>query len=462
MTQKKFYDIHFHSMDLSHANITAFLSRFLNDNGDIIPEEKIETILKDVLPIWKKLFLPLVPNRTIAKKIYKGVEDFIDEKKLDDKLSKARNLLTFMESAIKYDFLIIEHFLKKDQTVGENNELKIGSQTFSKIVLCPLIMDFGYKNINNPDIYYNIPPQKPITAQIRDLLKAIETYYRYDLTIREKNGQIKFDVQETDTPREKRLFEIYPFMGINTSNYDYDKIKEMLDKYFGHFSSNDSPEKRQQMLFDKMGRFDGDLDNEEDCKNIFAGIKLYPPLGFNPLPDACPHCQNDNEDCKCEKAKVKLLYRVCTEKNIPITTHCSTGGFTADDHAKDNTCPGTKWAGALQLYPDLKVNFAHFGSNNPEWEKEIIENIIQSENVYADFSYLGKDKKYYTKLSMTIKKHDPKLTERIIFGSDFMINLLEMKSYNEYLGYYIETGNLTDELKTKFANENSERFLFGH
>ena len=116
-------------------------------------------------------------------------------------------------------------------------------------------------------------------------------------------------------------------MGINTSNYDYDKIKEMLDKYFGHFSSNDSPEKRQQMLFDKMGRFDGDLDNEEDCKNIFAALSYIPRLDLILFPMHVHAARTTMKIVNAKGAKVKLLYRVVYEKNIPITTHCSTGRF---------------------------------------------------------------------------------------------------------------------------------------
>ncbi|GAH83662.1 unnamed protein product, partial [marine sediment metagenome] len=40
METKKFYDIHYHAMDLSHANLTAFITRILVDKN--IDIEKLE------------------------------------------------------------------------------------------------------------------------------------------------------------------------------------------------------------------------------------------------------------------------------------------------------------------------------------------------------------------------------------------------------------------------------------
>ncbi|GAH85893.1 unnamed protein product, partial [marine sediment metagenome] len=205
--------------------------------------------------------------------------------------NKIRNLLSFMESSINFDFLIIEYFLKtKAPVVSANNEITIDDTTYNKIVLCPLIMDFGYKNIDNKNIFYNVPPQKPVTSQIIDLFKAIETYYNNEIAIKKENKRNKFDVKEVKIDKSEKLFEIYPFMGINPDNYKYTRIEEMLNKYFSDFSKKDTKQERQRKLYEKMGNFNGDLDDEKNCKNIFAGIKLYPPLGINPWPKGCSEC----------------------------------------------------------------------------------------------------------------------------------------------------------------------------
>ena len=168
METNKFYDIHFHAMDLSHANLTAFTTRILNDKN--IDLEKLEKrgivwyfilyIVKNIpVKLWKGIInLP----KTIIDKI-KSI--FKNKQKAQVSINKIRNLLSFMESSIKYDFLIVEHFLKnKTPIVSVNNEFEINDITYNKIVLCPLIMDFGYKNIDNKNIF--------ITSRRKNLLQA--------------------------------------------------------------------------------------------------------------------------------------------------------------------------------------------------------------------------------------------------------------------------------------------------
>ncbi len=455
MEAQKFYDIHFHEMDLSHANITAFLNRFINEKNVFLNPGLIKNKLKENLPRWKMLFLPFISYKLLSNTIFAGIEKYLTEDEFVGKTNKIRNLLSFMESSIQYDFLIVDYFLKNNDPIlaSKENHFQMGTLAFDKIVLCPLIMDFGYKNINNPNIFYNIPPQKPITSQILDLFNAIGTYYRNEISTWEENGIIKFNIRPIERNDDQKLFEIYPFMGMNTKNYSYDDIKGMLEKYFGEFSKDDTLEARKGKLKSKMGQFKGNLDDAADCKNIFAGIKLYPPLGFEPWP-ADPG----------EKKKVELLYSVCVEKNIPVTTHCSTGGFVVEDHSKDNTDPGKQWAEVLKNYSELKINFAHFGSGDNSWQQTIIDHILGvKSNVYTDFSCNTKSDEYYQKLSQTIKQsgHPEKLSDRILFGSDFMINLIWLKSYNEYIQCFGETKHIQDEMKFKFANTNAENFLFG-
>jgi hypothetical protein len=79
---------------------------------------------------------------------------------------------------------------------------------------------------------------------------------------------------------------------------------------------NDNPSSRKQKLLQKMGTLHLDITEipekkgvpkvteKKDFNYIFAGIKLYPPLGYDPWP-----AKNE------EREKVKLLYHKCLEKN---------------------------------------------------------------------------------------------------------------------------------------------------
>lgn len=325
MSEAKFYDAHCHFMNLSHPNFLAFLQR-LN------------------LPLLM-LFGPFLLQRNY---------------------NKIKNLLSVMENDLGTLFLIMERFLLEDEGLWENGILKIGGNLYSKIVLTPLMMDFGYKGRTDPGIYYNFPSQKPIAEQVCDLFNGIRKY-----TKESKN----------------RLFEIYPFLGLNTQNYplddetgakviqrpDLEKLNDPLRQkvkyniatgkltFYGKMLKkeqqalemlfdNDQDKHAVKLLFDKsqkiktrttlrklldkyfadyhalpeelaakMGKFTGNIDRM-GC-NFFAGIKVYPPLGFDPWPEDDPE----------ELAKVKLLYEYCSAKRIPVTSHCNSGGFVVTD-----------------------------------------------------------------------------------------------------------------------------------
>lgn len=471
MSEAKFYDAHCHIMNLSHPNLMAFIQRL---NLPLI------MLLAPVLP-----FL-----------LYRNY-------------NKIKNLLAVMENDPGTLFLIMERFLLEDEGLWENGSLKIGGNLYSKMVLTPLMMDFGYKGRTDPGIYYNLPSQKPIAEQVCDLFNGIRKYTKES---------------------KHRLFEIYPFLGLNTRNYpladetservirrpnfellndtvrqkvkfnvttgkltfygrmlkqeeqaleklfdeDRDKhsvrllfdksqkiktrttLRKLLDKYFADYHA--LPEE----LAAKMGKFTGNIDRMGG--NFFAGIKVYPPLGFDPWPEEDPG----------ELAKVKLLYEYCSAKRIPITAHCNSGGFVVLDrkYSRELTGPD-KWERVLEDYPELILNLAHFGKENMKfllfpaerWTRKIIKLIAKYDNLYTDFSFNGLDKEYYRDLRRHLDRGPAglreKLKRRILFGTDFMINLTGVESYNEYLRIFAESPYFSDEDKHKFCGVNPERFLFG-
>jgi predicted TIM-barrel fold metal-dependent hydrolase len=213
-------------------------------------------------------------------------------------------------------------------------------------------------------------------------------------------------------------------------------------------------------LHTNMGAFDGAIENVGS--NVFAGIKLYPPMGFDPWPDGID-----------EKMKnVEALYNLCEEKKIPITAHCSDGGFAVADNATDYTNP-EKWRQVLVRHPGLKLNLAHFGKqgnvmgfiHRHEWRETVVDLILSHDDVYTDISCLAFDEDFYDDFSEFLGQFElekrVKLTERILFGSDFMINLLWANSYNEYLDVFVKTDWINATEKFHFCNENPLRFLFG-
>lgn len=403
---KNFYDIHFHAFNLSHPNILAFISR-LN---------------------WRLLFMTTpvsAPVMTI----------FGWDKKI-------KNLLTMLENDLGNYFLVLEYYLRQSPFI-RGNYIGHGSETlwqsqYHKMVICPLIMDFGYKNILS-NSFYRVPAQKPIVEQTSDLMAGIGFYNRNTLHVISDGENKPLKTSYEPAAKADKLLEIYPFLGLNTVNYTFKSIVSVLDEYFADYDG------QHKTLYENMGSRAG-----------FAGIKVYPPLGFNPWPDS-----------GAERDKVEYLYDYCTKKQIPITTHCSDGGFAVCDEAQEYTDPA-KWHQVLRRFPDLKINFAHLGKQGKKkfmlfsqsaWADKVLELIAQYPNAYADFSCTAFDDKFYRDLARLIKDK-PDILKKLLFGSDFMINLLWCDSYNDYLETFFRTDQISCQDKAALCTFNPEKFLW--
>jgi predicted TIM-barrel fold metal-dependent hydrolase len=201
-----------------------------------------------------------------------------------------------------------------------------------------------------------------------------------------------------------------------------------------------------------MGTFNGKMyeTDESIYKDIFAGIKVYPQLGFDPFPDT-----------EEEFEKVDFLYQYCISKRIPIMSHCSDGGFKVGNF-NTYTSPTGKWAKVLERYPNLTLCFAHFGNQSngcTDWQKAIIAHTAKP-NVYTDISCNNATQAYYNQLGKLVQTNQM-LQHKLLFGSDFSINMFASKvnSYNQYLKAYIESAHLG--FKPELQEYNPEAYLFG-
>jgi len=285
-----------------------------------------------------------------------------------------------------------------------------------------------------------------------DVFSAVTYYHRFVFKDRHEKGfpHLKPGKQG----KTKRMFEIYPFIGINTLNYEYDEIKELLDKYFKDYKGN------RDDLFANNPKFNGDIDRM--TSNYAAGIKLYPPLDFDPWPD-------DQQ----EKDKVTLLYGYCEKKSIPITAHGGEGGFNVLSKRKVRKLASvSKWKSVLTAYPNLKLNIAHFPVNekrflifpNKKRLNEVLELLANPEfkNLYMDFSCRATNSSYYKALKKLIDQSPLKdvIRRRILFGTDFSVHLMSVPSYNSYYGLFGNDSSLSAEEKELVCSLNPERFLF--
>ncbi len=466
MEEKTFFDAHLHAFNLSHPTLSAFILRVLRDLPKGIFRRHalrcpllvlslvllVAVVLLPVVAVLLALVAVLLVPVYAVPSLRTRVESAIRRIGLKLKRSVGRivNLLFVMENDIGSMFLLLENCLRDPESpLLRDDGLHVGGARYTRIVLTPLMMDFGYRHKTPPGkkpkrwLRYDVLGDRPIVEQVVDLFRGIRDYARTESSpaLAEKYPALG--------PKTRRAFEIYPFLGLNPANYTKGRIADLLGKYFGEYTG------RREDFRARLGKFDGDI--EGMGSHFFAGIKVYPPLGFDPWPEG-------DEDAM---DKVKLLYATCSEKGIPLTTHGGSGGFVAVDRKDlEKITAVRKWAAVLGHYPDLKVNLAHFppGKGDEDRRDQTVELVLKYENVYVDLSCRATSEKYYRELRKMLDgllaEDVEKLRSRILFGTDFAVNLMWIDSYNGYLGLFSRTMALTQEEKHAFCSVNPERFLF--
>lgn len=454
MDKRTFFDMHLHAFNLSHPSFSVFVRRLLRE----LPQGLLSwrrlwrlpaVILVGLmlLALWMAFVVVycLPPARRVARSLIHAL--FGGLKRMAGRLM---NLLFVMENDIGSMFLLVENCLRDPEApLLRSDGLHVGGERYGKVVLTPLMMDFGYKDKTPPGkkpkrwLRYDVPAERPIVEQVEDLFRGIREYVRT-----ESNAKVaeRYPALRPETPR---VFEIYPFLGLNPANYTMERIEGLLAKYFGAYTG------RREDFRARLGEFDGDI--ERMGSHFFAGIKVYPPLGFDPWPEG------DEE----AMGKVKLLYATCSEKGIPLTSHGGGGGFVAVRREVLKAITDVaKWAAVLQHYPDLTVNLAHFppGKGDEARRDQTVELALKCENVYVDISCRATSEKYYRELRKLLdglsEADARKLKSRILFGTDFAVNLMWIDSYNHYLRLFSETWALSPEEKEAMCSTNPERFLF--
>ncbi len=286
---------------------------------------------------------------------------------------------------------------------------------------------------------------------------------------------------------------------------NYNSVPRMLYKYFSNYNKNNTYSTYAKS-YNKHYKNKSNVSDIEKLGNFyFSGIKVYPPLGFIPWPennydsfkieiDISNYDNNTIKQIKknlshenysdkkiitlIEQEKAEYLYTFAEEKGIPLTTHSATGGFHVSKYYKKVTDPDC-FIPVLEKYSQLKINFAHIGGEVTfgELQKKIFKLMFTYDHVYTDFSYDCFTDKDYTTLMNTLEKAQTmaenkdniSLYDKVLFGTDFMINLLRTSSYYHYLNTFFNykptdaenEKHLNTQLKNKFISENPESFIFG-
>jgi predicted TIM-barrel fold metal-dependent hydrolase len=405
-----FIDAHCHVFGLSHPDFLGYM--------EWLRHRRLEAIYSQVSS----------PNFVLASLVSKGGERF-------------RNFLAVLEREGDEILELVEDDLlgrfarpgDPDPLVQEGR-LKVGGLEFSRILVVPLVIDFGRREDFPTENYYDRQPQKHVEHQVDDLLEGIAAYRR---------------------SRPGGLLEIRPFLGVNTACHGMHDLRSMLESAFHGWKPGEEASTRG--FASMAGWSSGDPTDA-----AFAGVKLYPPLGFDPWPTEGQ-----------ERDKADFLFGFCAQRGIPIVTHCDDQGLRSVPLEEAWTIGSPdRWKEPLARHPDLRVNFAHFGMRyanqigeapQRSWSRTIIAFMHEYPGVYADISFNGSEPGYYRQLQELLESEDrggTPIADRLLFGTDFPMSLLKSRSYTDYLRDFSASG-LPDELKLRLCSTNPMRFLFG-
>ena len=428
------FDVHMHIIPLQHACLSSFVERTRARGG-------------------QEVFALASAKDYIAKGVLSGKGDVF-------------NLLNAMERTPADEIALYEDDLCgafDDGTLApvlDESGVHIDGDgkclSYEYLVLCPQIMDF------NADV--------PLSGRYKDAP-------RHDLF--QQAAQILDGIAEYKQTHPKSRVIVRPFIGINPLLYEPDFIRRFLETCFGK-KSGWNP-RREKVLADwklvgsrRAGQFD---ETHLPYKNAFAGIKLYPPMGFDPYPDDA-----------AQREKTEILFSFCEEHGVPLVTHCDDQGFrtvSLEDSFK-YTSP-ERWERVLASHPRLYVDFAHFGQQyykglGPDkerslpqklldmmtgsvasWHEQILRLMDTYPHVYSDFSFSGTKTDCWKWLRQVLDDSSGearcRYAHRLLFGTDWPLCLTKISGALEYWRAFAD-GPLSAEQCHLMLSENPQNFLF--
>lgn len=409
-----FFDPHCHVMTLQHPNLVSFINSIDSSLPDFIRSGALS-------PSY------ILTGRNLN---------------VSNMFSSLMNTLRAFDGPIARIFALMEDdlagvYTHRNPTLPypkepffRDGKFHFRGMEFDRVGLCPLLMDFSILESENQKMYYTRTGENKITEYAEETVQGIEEYY---------------------AQRPNHLFDIFPLLGINPKAHTLQDIEHLLDTY---------------------EVTDHAIVREEHTRKRFFGVKFYPPLGF----DAWP---KDKE----ERKKVEAIYTFCTTYDLPIITHCDDQGFRTypTKYSWEWTSPN-HYIPALEQYPELRIDFAHFGTQynglskanlnslaatvagqpRSPWFYQIIDLMKIYPHVMSDFSFSGTIETFYAEVLSFLNAQDDETREhlkgRMMFGSDFSINLLKVESYLEYYELFARSG-FSDQDVIRFAQANPMAFL---
>lgn len=379
----------------------------------------ISLLLSTVVTIFSLLLLNKVlsPKRknkekSSFKKILKVLRNPIPDL-LADMYYEKEAFLDTMDTTLDGQFQKVVKFANEIRfRLINRNDIQFSNDTH--IVFVHLPMNYGKNQTANPyDLFWN---------RFRDSLKR---------------NIGKLEVGKT---------MVLPFYGVHLNDIMNDNSFSAIGFINKHIISN---------RMDLSPAWAEIIDNIKFVdKPISVGFKVYPPCD----PNFKKVLNNEN---------LQAFFEMCAEKRIPITTHCSDGGFELNQSSNANPI---HWKNLLIKNTELKVNFAHMGGGGcfskyvekqkvNGWLKTILALQGVNSNVYSDISYVCAETPNEVKdYLLKEKEKDPKGHKNVLWGTDWPMALMEKEEYIDIFDDFW-TSDIMSNFHD-FTQINAERFLW--
>jgi predicted TIM-barrel fold metal-dependent hydrolase len=174
----------------------------------------------------------------------------------------------------------------------------------------------------------------------------------------------------------------------------------------------------------------------------FIGVKLYPPMGFQPIdnaglgtafPDHVKRQLGEQPGKALDRALAQL-YAWCVASNVPIMAHAVASNEAGPGYGM--RANPRFWALVLEKYPTLRINMAHFGGfrqlgqppkRDVTWEWTIGRMFARPQSpAFSDLSYFSellpdsREKRKELLLNLTaFRTAFPASADHLMFGTDW-------------------------------------------
>ena len=259
----------------------------------------------------------------------------------------------------------------------------------------------------------------------------------------------------------------------------FERTARIFQTYLVPFLAIDpNGSKAYQTFIQKMGN--------SNAKYPFAGIKIYPSLGYLP---SHPVLMN--------------IFAICAENKIPITTHCGSGTtsadaravyvkglkideqgivvpITANEEGLEKELKGNddyesffnnpaNWEPVLETHKNLRLNLAHFGSddhweaylkdkNNPKTHvAQTLRLVDKYTHVFADISYALHNAQVLECVIELMGKNE-KYRNKFLFGSDYYL-VTRGEHMTDMMNNFHQVFKDHPIFYRKLTEENPKRFL---